>query len=211
MEVASGPARAAAAVIALVAWTGLAVQFDATLDQTGSVAETLWILLRFFTIWTNLLVAIVMTGLSLGKAIFGSPRLLAFLTLAILLVGIVYNLLLRGLLQLSGGARFADHLLHEVVPVLVPLFWLFWAPKGRLESRDALLWAVYPFTYLIYALIRGAADGKYPYPFLDVAKNGALQTFINCLLIGIGFLAAGYAFVRLERRLARAPRLARPG
>jgi hypothetical protein len=109
-----------------------------------------------------------------------------------------------GLLELSGGAKVADHLLHEVVPLMVPLFWLFLAPKGRLKWRDALWWAAYPLAYLIYALIRGVADGKYPYPFLDVAEIGGFQAAINCLLIGIGFLGAGYAFVWLDRRLAAA-------
>ena len=188
--------------IALIAWLGLAVQFGASLGQTGSIAAALWIMLRFFTIWTNLFVAVVMTGIALGQGSFGSPRLLGLLTLAILLVGIVYNLLLRGLLELSGGAKLADHLLHEAVPLLVPLFWLFLAPKGHLKWRDAIWWAAYPLAYLIYALIRGVTDGKYPYPFLDVAKIGGLQAAINCLLIGIGFLAAGYAFVWLDRRLA---------
>jgi hypothetical protein len=36
-----------------------------------------------------------------------------------MLVGIVYWLLLRGLLELSGGALMADALLHTVVPILV--------------------------------------------------------------------------------------------
>ena len=48
--------RLAAAVIALVAWAGLVVQFAATFGQTGSIADTIWILLRFFTVITNLLV-----------------------------------------------------------------------------------------------------------------------------------------------------------
>ena len=125
-----------------------------------------------------------------------------------MLVGIVYNLLLRGLLELSGGAKLADHLLHEVVPLLVPLFWLFLAPKGRLTGRDAVWWAAHPLAYLIYALVRGAVDGKYPYPFLNVAKLGGLQVAINCLLIGIGFLVASYGFVWLDRRLAARPLLA---
>jgi hypothetical protein len=203
MAIASAPARTAALGIATIAWLGLAIQFAATLGQVGSIVAALWVILRFFTIWTNLFVAVVMTGIALGQPGFGSPRQLGLLTLAILLVGIVYNLLLRGLLDLSGGAKLADHLLHEVVPLLVPLFWLFLAPKGRLTGRDAMWWAAYPLVYLIYALIRGAVDGKYPYPFLNMAKLGGLQVALNCLLIGIGFLAASYGFVVLDRQLAR--------
>ncbi len=63
----------AAAAIALIGWVGLAVQFSATFEQSGSLAETVWILLRYFTILTNLLVAIVFTGIALGKPAFRSP------------------------------------------------------------------------------------------------------------------------------------------
>ena len=60
-------ARLAAVLTALVAWAGLAIQFQATLANGYSVGETLWILLRFFTIITNIGVAATMTLLALGK------------------------------------------------------------------------------------------------------------------------------------------------
>lgn len=128
---------------------------------------------------------------------------MGFVTLAILLVGIVYGLLLRGLLELSGGARLADFMLHQAVPVLVPCFWPVFVPKGGLKPQDPLIWAIFPLAYLAYALLRGAAEAKYAYPFIDVAKFGWLQVAINSLAIGIGFVAAGYAIVWLDRRLAR--------
>jgi len=206
MEAISGRARAVAAVIALVAWAGLAIQFSATFNANDAIAETLWILLRYFTVWTNVLVAIVLTGAAFGIAPFGSPRMLGFITLSILLVGIVYVLLLRGLLELSGGAMLADIILHQIVPVLVPLFWLFLAPKGGLGKWDPWLWLIFPLVYLAYALARGAAEGRYAYPFMDAAKLGWSQTATNCLAIGVGFLLAGYAFIWLDRQLARSVR-----
>jgi hypothetical protein len=40
----------AAAIIALIAWTGLGVQYVATARGVdGDIVATLWILLRFFT------------------------------------------------------------------------------------------------------------------------------------------------------------------
>ena len=59
-------ARMAAAIVALVALAGLVVQFAATLDQTGSVAGTLWTLLRYFTVLTNLLVALAFGWVAIG-------------------------------------------------------------------------------------------------------------------------------------------------
>jgi hypothetical protein len=206
MGVETGAARAAAGGIALVGWVGLAVQFNATFDQSGSIAGSFWILLRYFTVLTNLLVAVVMTGIAFGKSAFGSPVVLGGTTLVIVIVGIIYSLLLRGLLELSGGARLADLILHDVVPVLVPLFWLVFAPKGALQSRHLLLWVIYPLAYLVYALARGAAETMYAYPFIDVAQIGWLQTVANSALIMLGFLAAGLALVWMDGLLARRPK-----
>lgn len=205
MDTMSPTMRTAAGGIALVDWFGLAVQFGATFDRTGSLAETVWILLRYFTILTNLLVAFVLTGIACGRSACASPALLGGVTLAIVLVGIVYNLLLRGLLELSGGAWLANLLLHDVVPVLVPLFWLAFAPKGRPQVRDGLLWTLYPGAYLGYALARGAAEGKYAYPFMDVGAIGWARVAINAFAILLGFLAVILALVWLDRLLYRRP------
>ena len=194
-------ARAAAAFIALVAWIGLAVQFRATLASGYSAAETAWILVRFFTVLTNLAVAVTMTLLALGKRL--SPGWLGGVTLAILLVGVVYMTLLRGLLDLSGGALLADTLLHKVTPLLVPAWWLLFAAKGRLQWRDPALWALFPLAYFPYALVRGAVEGKYAYPFIDVAALGWPAVALNAALIAAGFLVAGLALVALDRALAR--------
>lgn len=194
-------ARIAAAIVALVALAGLVVQFAATLDQTGSVAGTLWTLLRYFTVLTNLLVA-----LAFGWAAIGGrphPRRFAGVMLAILLVGIIYGLLLRGLLTLSGGALLADTLLHKVTPVLVPLWWIAFAVRGQLRWRDAWGWTLFPALYLPYALLRGMAEGRYAYPFIDVAKLGIGTVLVNAVLIAIGFVAAGHALVWIDRRMAQ--------
>src|SRR5690349_11207704 len=115
----------AAAVVALICWAGLAIQFSATYAIQHDVGATLWILLRFFTILTNLAVAVTMTAVAIGRKV--SPFFLGGLTLAILLVGIVYMTLLRGLIELSGGALLADTLLHKVSPIAMTLWWLFFA------------------------------------------------------------------------------------
>ena len=127
-------ARLAAAAIALIAWAGLGIQLQASTELMGSAGAALWAMLRFFTVLANLLVALLFTGIALGWRRTGGPFLLGGVTLAILLVGIVYGLLLNGLLALSGGAALADVLLHKVTPVLVPLWWLAFAPKGGLQG-----------------------------------------------------------------------------
>jgi hypothetical protein len=198
--------RLAAAIIAALAWAGLVVQFEATLGLTGSPGESLWVILRYFTILTNLLVALVMTALALGRRV--APFMLGGVTIAIVLVGAVYMLLLRGLVELSGGAILADTLLHKIVPILVPLYWLAFAPKGELRWGQAFVWSLYPLAYFAYALVRGAFEGRYAYPFIDVAEIGYGQTVINAVAIAAGFVAAGLALVGLDDMLAskRTPR-----
>ena len=184
-----------------MALTGLGVQFAATLGYTHDILATAWIILRFFTILTNLAVMWIFLGLTIGEA--HTERTVGGITLAIMLVGVVYALLLNGLLTLSGGALLADTLLHKVTPVLVPLWWLIFAHKGLLRKGDPLIWAIFPALYLPYALVRGHLDGISAYPFINVAKLGWLQVGVNCIAIAIGFVAAGYALVAIDRLMGR--------
>jgi len=195
------PARFAAALIALAAWAGLAVQLQASMDISGSAGAALWAMLRYFTVLTNLLVALIFTGAALGRRI--SPFTYGGVTLAILLVGVVFALLLNGLVELSSGALLADVLMHRVTPLLVPLWWLAFAAKGGLGRRGPFLWMLYPLGYFAYALARAGLDGRYPYPFMDVGRIGWLQTGLNALEVAAGFLLAGLLLVWLDRRLAR--------
>lgn len=191
----------AAGFIALIAWAGLAAQFGATHSAGYSVGETIWILLRFFTILSNLLVAVTMTAIAFDRAI--SPTWIGGITLAILLVGIIDATLLRGMPQLTGAANLADILLHKVTPLAVPVWWLAFAPKGRLAPRDPMLWALYPLAYFTYALARGGIDGKYAYSFIDVVQHGWPPVLLTAVLIALGFVAAGFGLLLLDRRLAR--------
>ena len=88
-------ARIGAALIALVCWTGIAINLWNSYSHTHDVLVTLWNVTRFFTIIGNLALAVAMTGVALGKRV--SPLVLGGLTLAMLLVGIVYATLLKGL------------------------------------------------------------------------------------------------------------------
>jgi hypothetical protein len=202
--------RTAAALLALIAWIGLLVQFGVTSDSQGSLPATLWALLWYFTITTNLLVAIVFTTLAAKPATI-RPSLIACTTLNILLVGIIYALLLHGLTELSGDSAIANVLLHVVTPVLVPIFWLFFTPKGHLTRRDPLLWTIYPFIYFAYAVIRGNFTHRYPYPFMNVNILGWPRTLLNAAIIAIAFLAASWLFVWLDNLLARKKAAELPG
>lgn len=192
--------RALAALVAASAWLGLAVQVDATLAATGSAAAALWVLLRYFTILANLAVALAFTRLSWRRD-GASPALFGGLTLNILLVAIVYRLLLAGTLAQTAQEKLADLFLHSVTPALVLVFWLMRVRRGALRYRDVVPWAAVPLLYFAYALARGAADGIYPYPFIDVGRIGWAATLVDAALIAAGFVAAGAGLVWFDRRL----------
>lgn len=160
-------------------------------------------MLRFFTIWTNLLVAAAFTATALGRAGRIGPRAMAGLSLSIMLVGIVFKLLLAGFSP--HAFALGNLLLHTVSPIAVPAFWLAFVPKGRLRVADPFWWTLYPLAYLAYALLRGDLDGRYPYPFLDVAVLGWGGMTANALAIGVAFLAAGLFAVWIDRLLGRSP------
>lgn len=196
-------ARFFALLVALAAWAGLTVQLQASIGLTGDMGAAAWAMLRYFTVITNLFVALLFTVAALrGRA---SPLALGGATMAILLVGIVFALLLNGLVELSGGALLADTLLHKATPTLAVFWWLAFAPKGGLDRRDPFVWTLYPLAYFAYALIRAQLDGRYPYPFMDAGQIGWLQTGLNGIEVAAGFLLAGLLFVRLDHRLARRP------
>jgi hypothetical protein len=192
--------RLLAILIALVAWLGLTVQVAATFGETRSILDTGWILLRFFTILTNLLVGVVMTRVASGRRV--SSFILGGLTLAILFVGLVYATLLHGLFPLRGLGLIADILLHYVTPLAMGVYWLAFAPKIGLGWRDPLLWCAYPLVYLFYVVVRGSVDGRYPYPFIDVATIGYGRMVLNSLMLLVAYLLAGLVLVALGRALA---------
>ncbi len=195
------PARIAAAIIAATAWAALILQCVATRSLTSSLLLTLWVVAAYFTILTNLLVAVVFTAIAANRTSLREPWIIAGTMLAILLVGIIYGLLLHGTLELSGGAVLANVLLHMVTPALVSLFWIAFVPKGGLSWRHPLLWAIYPLAYLGYVLVRGAATARYPYPFIDVSALGWPRTALNVILISAAFMLAGFAIVWIDHRI----------
>jgi len=110
---------------------------------------------------------------------------------------------LRGMLDLSGGARLADFILHTVMPAIVTLHWLLFARKGGLDSHDVVKWTLIPIAYFAYAIGRAAMDSRYPYPFMNVAKLGWGQTLINVGGIAIGFLLGGAILYWIDQMLGR--------
>ncbi len=191
-------------ILSIVAWFALIGQlYLIILNRNTSVVVTLVRYISFFTILTNLLVALCSTILLRDKNnevnFFSRLKTITAIAVYITVVGLVYNLVLRFLWQPQGLQLVVDELLHTVVPVLFILFWLLFVPKAGLKAKDILPWLLYPFVYVIYILIRGAMTGEYPYPFIDVVQLGYSKVFLNSGMLVIVFLVFSWVYVGLDR------------
>jgi hypothetical protein len=121
----------------------------------------------------------------------------------IAIVGIVYSLLLRHIWDPQGWQKVADVLLHDLIPLLFVAYWVIFVPKNSLRWTHALWWLTYPAAYFAYTLLRGAASGWYPYPFLDPNALGYPRVSANAVMLLAAFLLMGLLFVAMGRRMGR--------
>lgn len=162
----------------------------------------------FFTILTN--IAAVMVHASLlsptGYAwfpAFAGRRIRAGVAVAITLVFIVYTTVLARLWAPEGLFFLCDVLLHYVAPLVFVLWWLIAGADGSTRWRDISWWMIYPLAYLAYALIRAPFAGEVPYPFLDVAKNGAVSVAVSALTVTALFLGLSLLAVLADHGIGR--------
>lgn len=189
------------ALLALITWFAIILQLYLTNDTYLNVFS-------YFTILSNTLIALSLTFIivspqsRLGRY-FSTVSVQSAIALYIFIVGLVYNLVLRGIWEPKGWQLIADNLLHVAVPVLYVLYWLVFIPKGQLNWKDGMVWAYFPLAYLIYSLIRGHFMGWYPYPFLNVSKFGYTKVLVNSGLMVIAFIVVGLLLIVLNRWLAK--------
>lgn len=192
-------------IIILLGWFALIVQFYLIiLNRATSIGETIIRYFSFFTILTNLLVALCFTFLlwkskSRAGLFFSKPKTLTAITVYILIVGLVYNTILRFLWEPKGLQLIVDEILHTIIPVLSVFFWYKYVNPKQLKWKDAFPWLIYPLIYLLLILIRGAMSGFYPYPFIDVNTIGYGKVFINSGILTVCFLFFSFLFIAIGK------------
>ena len=200
--------RTPALLLALLAWTALTLQLWLSLRlsaaQGTSAFHGLVVYLGYFTVLTNLFVALVATA-GARRRMRDRPRglyratFVGCATTAIVVVAVGYHLLLRDIWDPQGAQRLADILLHYAVPVGAVLHWLWYPHLERLHWPAPLAWCLYPIAYFVYALIRGAILHSYPYPFIDVSVLGYGRAALNGLGLLLVFIAIGELIVAISR------------
>jgi hypothetical protein len=173
-------------------------------DRRTSLPEALIRYFSYFTILTNLLVAVALSALlfrstSRAGRFLVRPTTLSATTVYIFVVGLVYNLILRALWQPQGIQHTVNELLHTFMPLLFLLYWIIFVPKQTLYWKNAFPWLFYPLFYLIFIMVRGFCSGFYPYPFVDLQKLGYQTVLINCLILGLVFLGFSLALIGLSK------------
>jgi len=208
MVLTQGKGGVAVKIAALLGWLALALQLYLILMSRWQGDKSLLggvdIFFSYFTVLTNILVAIVLTcaatsGDSAFRRFFLNPKVQGGVAAAIVLVGLAYNLLLRHTWNPQGLQWVADELLHDVMPVLFVIYWWFCVPKGTLQWRDIWPWLIYPLAYFIYALVRGYFVGSYPYPFIDVDQLGYPQVLINAVMVLVAFVVISLVVIAVDR------------
>jgi len=185
---------------ALLAWFALVLQLYLVIVQSPPALAMLGEVIAyfsFFTILTNLLVALVFTAIAMRRVL--SPSVQGGTAVYIAIVGIVYQLLLRQLWNPRGAQLLCDMLLHAVIPLGYVVYWLIFAPRAGLRWMDAVVWLVYPGVYLVYVLARGAVSGLYPYPFVDVNVLGYGGVLARAVVLMAVFLGMGLLLVAVSR------------
>ena len=196
-------------IICLSGWFALISQFF--LNINSGVAGQPELIIRYFsyfTILTNFLVTFCCTIVLLKPSsrwghFFSRQKTLTAITVYILVVGLIYNLVLRFIWNPQGLQKIIDELLHSVIPFLFLLFWIFFVKKSYMKWNAFFPWLIYPLIYLVFILIRGAFSGFYPYPFVEVTKLGYKKTLFNSLGITILFVVLFLVFIAVGNFFAR--------
>ncbi len=192
-------------VLLLLGWFAIGVQFYIYMDSKAvPFGELIVRFFSFFTILTNLLVAWCCTSLAffrssrLGK-FFSAAQTQAAIAVYIVIVGLIYNVILRFLWQPEGWQKVVDELLHSVIPVLFVVYWLAFVPKKNLHWGDFWIWLAYPLAYLAFIMVRGSFAGYYPYPFVDLNALGFFAVMVNCLGITLLFVFFSLLFIGIGK------------
>ncbi len=209
---------------AAVAWFGLLAQF--TLSAGGFYPTTSTVLsqlgpgnpagaagalpriidfLSYFTIWSNIIVAVVLTVLA--RTPTRDTPLLRVLRLDALLMivitGLVYAVVLAPTISLRGWEVLANAFIHILTPIVTVVVWVVAGPRGWIRWSTIATAMILPVVWLAYTLLRGAVIGAYPYPFIDVVRLGYGQVAVNIVGVAVLGIVLGSALLGIDRLLVR--------
>jgi len=192
----------------------------------------------FFTIQSNLATAVTLAvgavwAIRHRHDRLQEPRWFAVLLTCVatymIVTGVVYNLLLRGIEQAPGAVvGWSNEILHVWIPVFMLVDALVGYRRRALDWSTAGIVAIYPVAWALYTLARApfitnpgtGVPYWYPYPFLDpnAVAGGYLGVtgYVVGIAVGIIVVATGVIAIGRWRAAAAtastpAPVRSRPG
>lgn len=213
-----GSALAVAAIIAQLT-RSLEIARAADTEYGGHLPTVVANFFSFFTIESNVLAAVALAiggvwALRQKSDATPEPQWLAVLLVCastyMIVTGVVYNLLLRGIALPQGATvGWSNEVLHVVIPIVMLADVLF-APRRRTVTWSAVgIAAIFPIVWVVYTLVRAnlviaPASGNawwYPYPFLDPHQPGGYGAVsLYVLLIAAIIVGAAALVVWVSRR-----------
>ncbi|UJP65358.1 Pr6Pr family membrane protein [Mongoliitalea daihaiensis] len=182
-------------IFAFISWSAVTMQYWIMLEASPlSWGAATIRFFSFFTILTNTLLALYFSSQIHGDLhnrgkIWKKSGTLTAITVYILVVGLVYQVVLRSIWDPQGMARVTDELLHTLNPLLALIFWWLFEDKKAVEWKQVPYWLIYPLGYFVYTVIHGQISGFYPYPFVDLNTISVGQLGINFLVLAVVFMA----------------------
>ncbi|MBC7278285.1 MAG: Pr6Pr family membrane protein [Nocardioides sp.] len=180
--------------------------------EGSSLATVVVNYFSYFTIESNLfaVAALLSAGVWTLTRRHQAPTWIAVLMAAattfMTITGLVYNLLLRGLVP--AAHPWANEILHLIGPLFLVVD-LFIAPRRRLPWRTVGTIIAFPILWAAYTLIRGehvvspltGDPWWYPYPFLNHHLQGGYEVVIAYVIgIAAAFTLVAWGVVAVGRR-----------
>jgi hypothetical protein len=210
---------AAAALIAFAIVAQASRTIGGAVSEGRDVAMTTVNFFSFFTVLSNVSSVVVLAIAGIRGLVKRPPEpywlsvAIACVSTYMVVTGIVYNLLLRGVALPQGTTvPWSNEVLHVVGPVFL-LVDLFVNLAMRLPWNTIVAILVFPVAWILYTLVRGPLVTNpvtknpwwYPYPFLDphvVGGYGGVALYVVGIAVALGAVAALVVAVGRRRAVA---------
>lgn len=132
------------------------------------------------------------------------------LTVAMIVVGVVYHLLLA---DVANDVRDGDYawpvlpneIIHTYAPVLIVIDYLISIKAFRIRLRAALWVAVFPLAWLVFSVVRGSITSWWPYWFINPAGEAGLIGMLSYIAaLTVFFLLLGFVVLGTKQLLRKA-------
>ncbi len=191
-----------AAAVLLQGWLAISARLDTGDTLIGAVI----FFFTFFTILTNLMLVLIYAAELWPREALSwwrSPVTRGMMGAVMLLVMGFYHVMLRSIWEPQGLMLLCDVALHYVAPIFYAAWWVLFMRHGRLKFGHVPAMLLPPTIYLVWAMLRGAIVGEYPYPILEANRIGYGAVAVNVLVVLVVLTALCALVVAIDRALTR--------